>query len=182
MNMNAPIVEGEGERQAETEAAPTTRLTPAPEAQKPQSVGEGLSAAPRRRPMETMPKLPESFDRPVDAESAKEVTQPNATEKTVPEPFRTSGLPRSPVAPQIAETLRPREPEKEVQPELPLTPVQRGLKDSIVTTPPSGIHNTPSKKLKQGNHQSDEKYQNILPGILFRSTHMLRQERFEIGF
>ncbi|RQM06161.1 hypothetical protein DH86_00003408, partial [Scytalidium sp. 3C] len=32
------------------------------------------------------------------------------------------------------------------EPELPPTPTQRGIPDPVVTTPPAGIHNTPSKR------------------------------------
>lgn len=35
------------------------------------------------------------------------------------------------------------------EPELPPTPTQRGIPDPIVTTPPPGIHNTPSKRRKR---------------------------------
>jgi hypothetical protein len=35
------------------------------------------------------------------------------------------------------------------EPELPPTPTERGIPDPVVTTPPTGIHNTPSKKAKR---------------------------------
>ncbi|KUJ20710.1 uncharacterized protein LY89DRAFT_779432 [Mollisia scopiformis] len=40
---------------------------------------------------------------------------------------------------------RPERPE----PELPPTPTQRGIPDPIVTTPPTGIHDTPSKRARR---------------------------------
>ena len=41
------------------------------------------------------------------------------------------------------------------EPTLPPTPTQRGMADPVVTTPPTGIHNTPSKRLKRRTvHQS----------------------------
>ncbi|KAM0660477.1 hypothetical protein ACHAPH_003752 [Verticillium nonalfalfae] len=45
------------------------------------------------------------------------------------------------------------EPEEPEEPELPPTPTQKGLEDPIVTTPPTGIHNTPSKR--SGRRRSD---------------------------
>ena len=63
--------------------------------------------------------------------------------------FRSAGLRRSPIPSQGVKALLatgPREPE---EPELPLTPTQRGLADPVVTTPPSGIHDTPSKRPKR---------------------------------
>lgn len=46
------------------------------------------------------------------------------------------------------------------EPELPPTPVQRGLEDPIVTTPPTGIHDTPSKrKSKKASKPSPLKQQ-----------------------
>ena len=51
-----------------------------------------------------------------------------------------SRLSRPPIARQQLQSARPEEPE------LPPTPTQRGLADPIVTTPPSGIHNTPGKR------------------------------------
>jgi hypothetical protein len=42
-------------------------------------------------------------------------------------------------------SAKPQQPERE-EPELPPTPTQRGIADPIVTTPPSGIHDTPSKR------------------------------------
>jgi hypothetical protein len=47
-------------------------------------------------------------------------------------------------AKEVTQSRRPRRPEPE-EPELPPTPTQRGIPDPIVTTPPTGIHDTPSK-------------------------------------
>ncbi|KAF9873410.1 hypothetical protein CkaCkLH20_09223 [Colletotrichum karsti] len=41
------------------------------------------------------------------------------------------------------------EPEPEAEPELPPTPTQRGQADPVVTTPPRGIHDTPSKRKRR---------------------------------
>ena len=43
-----------------------------------------------------------------------------------------------------------------LEPELPPTPVQRGIADPIVTTPPSGIHDTPSRKAKKNKALSSK--------------------------
>lgn len=47
-----------------------------------------------------------------------------------------------------ASLIRPTLPE---EPELPPTPTERGIPDPIVTTPPAGIHNTPSKRSRREN-------------------------------
>ncbi|OHF00900.1 hypothetical protein CORC01_03728 [Colletotrichum orchidophilum] len=41
------------------------------------------------------------------------------------------------------------EPQPEQEPELPPTPTQRGQADPVVTTPPRGIHDTPSKRKRR---------------------------------
>ncbi|EEY23438.1 predicted protein [Verticillium alfalfae VaMs.102] len=46
------------------------------------------------------------------------------------------------------------EPEEPEEPELPPTPTQKGLEDPIVTTPPTGIHNTPSKRSERRKKRS----------------------------
>ena len=47
-------------------------------------------------------------------------------------------------------TVNRRRPE---EPELPPTPIQLGIPDPIVTTPPSGIHDTPSKRARNKSKQ-----------------------------
>lgn len=42
------------------------------------------------------------------------------------------------------------------EPELPPTPTQRGIPDPIVTTPPTGIHNTPSKRVRRNRALSEK--------------------------
>ena len=49
-------------------------------------------------------------------------------------------------SPQVAPQLQPSLIE---EPELPPTPVQLGIADPIVTTPPTGIHDTPSKRARR---------------------------------
>lgn len=41
------------------------------------------------------------------------------------------------------------DPPLDKEPELPPTPTQLGLKDPVVTTPPAGIHDTPSKRARR---------------------------------
>jgi hypothetical protein len=48
--------------------------------------------------------------------------------------------------PQAAEVSRSNRRE---EPELPPTPAQRGIPDPVVTTPPAGIHDTPSKRARK---------------------------------
>lgn len=78
-----------------------------------------------------------------------EPSVPAAEQSIPPDPFRTAGLRRSPVVPQAAETQPAPVTTEHEDSDLPLTPTQRGLADPVVTTPPSGIHNTPSKRPKK---------------------------------
>ncbi|KAF4626744.1 hypothetical protein G7Y89_g11413 [Cudoniella acicularis] len=63
----------------------------------------------------------------------------------------------APVLPQVEPVSKAPDPPREVrssrsqpeEPDLPPTPTQRGLADPIVTTPPTGIHDTPSKKTRR---------------------------------
>jgi hypothetical protein len=148
MSMNAKDlpVEGDKGRLAGTEAPPT--LQPS-EVELTRPTEEISSTAAHRGPGRVALQDPETFDRPVGAASTKEAAQPATAGKTVPNPLRSSDLPSLPVASQTAELANSRGSENEVQPDLPPTPVQRGLEDPIVTMPPSGIHNTPSKRPKR---------------------------------
>ncbi|RDW71772.1 hypothetical protein BP5796_07806 [Coleophoma crateriformis] len=51
--------------------------------------------------------------------------------------------------PELRRRMPPAQRHDIGEPELPLTPTQRGLADPVVTTPPSGIHNTPSRRPKR---------------------------------
>ncbi|KAL0933817.1 uncharacterized protein CTRU02_210616 [Colletotrichum truncatum] len=64
-------------------------------------------------------------------------------------PFARRGLRRSPPAGVIPQRPSEPEPEPEAEPELPPTPTQRGQADPVVTTPPLGIHDTPSKRKRR---------------------------------
>jgi hypothetical protein len=91
-----------------------------------QKISGALSTRPKRSPNKPNP-------RPLPPPSQE-------TDEDVLNPFAGRSLPRSPATGVIPvqQTLP--------EPELPPTPTQRGLKDPVVTTPPSGIHNTPSKR------------------------------------
>ncbi len=126
---------------------------PTPQERAAGSAAGSLSAPPRRRsrtPGNFMPKDPESTERQVKSAKGSETSQSLLGDRVaMPVPFRSAGLRRSPVPSQGGRTLPatgPREPEEL---ELPLTPIQRGLADPVVTTPPSGIHDTPSKRSKR---------------------------------
>ncbi|TVY34355.1 hypothetical protein LSUB1_G006055 [Lachnellula subtilissima] len=49
---------------------------------------------------------------------------------------------------EVDQSRNPHQVELE-EPELPPTPTQRGIPDPIVTTPPTGIHDTPSKRARK---------------------------------
>ncbi|OLN97815.1 hypothetical protein CCHL11_02588 [Colletotrichum chlorophyti] len=64
-------------------------------------------------------------------------------------PFARRGLRRSPPTGVIPARQPANEPEPEEEPELPPTPTQKGKDDPVVTTPPLGIHDTPSKRRRR---------------------------------
>jgi hypothetical protein len=56
---------------------------------------------------------------------------------------------KSPVRSVVEEIMNPFMSRSYREPELPPTPTQRGILDPVVTTPPSGIHDTPSKRSRK---------------------------------
>ncbi len=65
------------------------------------------------------------------------------------QPNNTQKIQKSPALSKVAEILNPFVTRRHEEPELPPTPTQRGIPDPVVTTPPSGIHETPSKKARR---------------------------------
>jgi hypothetical protein len=149
-----PRVAGEDvNKEAQPEVEAQVAGQPTPQGRAARSAGGSLSAPPRRRsrtPGKVMSKGPDSADRQVKSVKGNETHQSLLGDKAITQvPFRSAGLRRSPIPSQGVKALPatgPREPE---EPELPLTPTQRGLADPVVTTPPSGIHDTPSKRPKR---------------------------------
>ena len=140
-------------KEARPEAGASVSGQTTPQGRAARSAGGSLSAPPRRRsrtPGKPISKGPDSADRQAKSGRANQAHQSMLGGKaTTPVPFRSAGLRGSPIPSQAVKALPatgPREPE---EPELPLTPVQRGLADPVVTTPPSGIHDTPSKRPKR---------------------------------
>jgi hypothetical protein len=140
-------------KEARPEVGAPLAEQPTPQGRAARSAGGSLSAPPRRRsrtPGKVMSKGSDSADRQVKSAKGNEASQSVLGERIItPVPFRSAGLRRSPIPSQGVKPLPaigPREPE---EPELPLTPTQRGLADPVVTTPPSGIHDTPSKRPKR---------------------------------
>lgn len=112
----------------------------------------GLGAAPKRSPSKPKPRpLP-----PAESGSEEELLNP----------FARRGLRRTP--PGGMQPL-PRESPFVVpadnEPELPPTPTQQGKDDPVVTTPPSGIHDTPLRRARrrsgQGKKNSPLKHQSF---------------------
>ncbi|WYZ35936.1 hypothetical protein EsH8_X_000583 [Colletotrichum jinshuiense] len=64
-------------------------------------------------------------------------------------PFGGRVLNRTPPPGAIPARAPPPDPERDHEPELPPTPTQRGRADPVVTTPPLGIHDTPSKRRRR---------------------------------
>lgn len=144
MKKRSPPAKGEGEQQVEAKA-PSRKLSPKAQPTRP---SEGSSAIARSPPRKISPNVADPLDRLIDARSAKE-TESNATVRAILDALKPIDFPGPPVESQAKTSTHSHEIEKDVQPDLPPTPVQRGLEDPIVTTPPSGIHNTPSKKSKR---------------------------------
>lgn len=88
-------------------------------------------------------ELPDTIERPAQRAAAQILGE-----------FPTPVIPslRSPLRAELsaadlaaARLLNPFLPRSQEEPQLPPTPTQRGIPDPVVTTPPIGIHDTPSK-------------------------------------
>ncbi|KAK1754215.1 hypothetical protein QBC47DRAFT_346873 [Echria macrotheca] len=95
-----------------------------------ESEGQSMLRSPARRPgaRKSQPPKPRPLPPPLPEE-----------EEEILDPFARRGLRRSPPTGVLPERIEPVVPE----PELPPTPEQP---DPVVSTPPSGIHNTPSRR------------------------------------
>ncbi|ROT42622.1 hypothetical protein SODALDRAFT_374923 [Sodiomyces alkalinus F11] len=119
-----------------------------------QSLG-GLGAAPKRSPFKPKPRpLPPP--------------EPGSEEEELLDPFARRGLRRTPPgggAPGVPRESLPFVVPPENEPELPPTPTQQGKDDPLVTTPPSGIHETPSRRARRrssnGKKSSPLKHQSF---------------------
>lgn len=130
---------GDGQKIPEPDAEPPAVAQPTPTSQ-PAEVTAPVASVPPRRGLRTPSKIKLTPPRAVNTQS-----QPANIPKQPP----IASQPTDPMP-----TNQPKEAEEE--PELPPTPVQRGLKDPVVTTPPSGIHDTPSKRGRKGNKSRAE--------------------------
>ncbi|KAF8867390.1 hypothetical protein BDZ45DRAFT_609727 [Acephala macrosclerotiorum] len=86
---------------------------------------------------------PDDIER-LDFAAQQDVRQPDIAQEPE-EPLITLGRPRPSRGQGMAELFTVNRPE----PELPPTPTQRGIPDPVVTTPPTGIHDTPSKRARR---------------------------------
>jgi hypothetical protein len=87
---------------------------------------------------EAQKQEPSRPDAPGLTEPQREPERADVAEVQVQEPSRPAELSR-PAA----------EPSRPAEPDLPPTPTQRGIPDPVVTTPPTGIHDTPSRRGKR---------------------------------
>jgi hypothetical protein len=87
-----------------------------------------------------------AIERP--APSGSQPLAPGTTSKSSKEQAAVTAPEHHPprARPQSAEATRSNRRE---EPELPPTPAQRGIPDPVVTTPPIGIHDTPSKRARK---------------------------------
>jgi hypothetical protein len=98
----------------------------------------GLSAAPRRRSR--------TLGKDTLRAGALDDGSANTAQRRETEQFTTTEKTRSTTGVGAAKATQAQENQ---EPELPLTPTQRGLTDPVVTTPPTSIHNTPSRRSKR---------------------------------
>jgi hypothetical protein len=166
------------ERTLPTEEEPVGAADPAPR-RETRSAGGSLSAPPRRRsrtPGKEVSRGPESGDRPAKSTKRLDPRPPTVPENaSTPVPFRSAVLRRSPPASQGVGNVQPAESREPEEPELPLTPTQRGLEDPVVTTAPSGIHNTPSKRPKR-SRGAKAKNSPLKPGVVAATEKELQNE------
>lgn len=119
---------------------------PATSSQEPDVSKKAASLSSNR--MRLSPQEPElQTEKYTPSRKTRQVEVPEF-EFALPEVFQSGGSPRpEPELPseEITRSVNARRLERE-EPELPPTPTQRGIPDPIVTTPPTGIHDTPSKR------------------------------------
>ncbi|KAM3086812.1 hypothetical protein ACMFMG_000934 [Clarireedia jacksonii] len=141
-----------------TPNAPNELPSTTPQDPVPPAAEEFMADIARRRSMEETAQ-------PVDHPQLAEEIVPPSSDYSSPSTRRSQQLstarlaqrqlfapaPKPPThisAPPSQRRARP-EPEEPEEPELPPTPTQRGIADPIVTTPPVGIHSTPSKAARR---------------------------------
>lgn len=96
-----------------------------------------------REPNESKPRIQQpSVTEPPTIEPQNNEPEPTTSSLSEPSAI-TSSFPSVVPRPSIS-----RLPATTAEPDLPPTPVQRGIADPVVTTPPSGIHNASSQKAK----------------------------------
>ncbi|ROW03261.1 hypothetical protein VSDG_01526 [Cytospora chrysosperma] len=119
------------------DAAATAAPQGEPQSSPRRAGGSTLGGQPPRR----TPSRPRPEPRPLPPPAPE-------TEEDLLNPFAGRALPRSPL--RNAGLLLPTAAAAHEEPELPPTPQHP---DPVVSTPPSGIHNTPSKRRRQGTAQ-----------------------------
>ncbi|KAM0270886.1 hypothetical protein ACHAQH_009270 [Verticillium albo-atrum] len=146
---------------------PTSSALPASmgsPARRPPRTGGQLGAKPRRSPIKPNPRPlpppdPEDEDFDPFARRGLNRTPPPGSQNAAPAETPQPGVAQDPESTRTHELEEPQpqagpeETEMPEEPELPPTPTQKGLEDPVVTTPPTGIHNTPSKR--SGRRRSD---------------------------
>jgi hypothetical protein len=117
----------------------------------------------RRSPVAPQPVKPTEQNNPQTREAEVSTTPTGPVPSQAVDPVAGSDAPRRqepavpstrtqrPLVSQPTEPIPSTNTTRLEEPELPLTPTQRGLADPIVTTPPTGIHETPSKRARKSN-------------------------------
>ena len=120
------------------------------------------ASKPRRRSSQAAEPITLNREQPEERNSpSKFAAQPRTSEPEGPivlpnlwerQPEETSKRPARVSHASELLTANRRQPQPE-EPELPPTPTQLGIADPIVTTPPTGIHDTPSKRARKKSKQ-----------------------------
>ncbi|KAF6816019.1 hypothetical protein CPLU01_13978 [Colletotrichum plurivorum] len=122
-----------------------------PESTEPTVVSPARRGLPSSRPSGALASRPRrSSGKP----NPRPLPEPGPEEEEI-NPFAGRVLKRTPPRTGVIPARPPpQEPEPEPEPELPPTPTQKGQPDPVVTTPPMGIHDTPSKRRRRNGSPS----------------------------
>jgi len=124
---------------------PEGSTTPSP---LPQTAMDALGetvASPLREPDDMEAPAKQTSEAPAEQADILPTTELVEVEKEIGQPLASSPQPPQPTGPPVSQ----RRPNQVEEPELPPTPTQRGILDPVVTTPPTGIHDTPSKRARR---------------------------------
>ncbi|ESZ97475.1 hypothetical protein SBOR_2164 [Sclerotinia borealis F-4128] len=115
-----------------------------------QANGPFVINVPQQQELEDRPQIPElqQFDDMNPLMSDDSPTRRKARQLSLSKPAQRPLFPQSEKS-FLSPSKRPQQATAPEELELPPTPIQRGFADPVVTTPPAGIHNSPSKTARR---------------------------------